>query len=477
MIPERLKTFLRRKTFLIICAISVLVIFPTYNKYWAPFDEGIVTVAGELVLRGEVPYRDFFVANYPPGQFYVLGLLYRIFGVTLETGRFYTVLVHVLIAMCVFLITRALTKKTIISLITWFISLTCLAPRLGALPFPIWPGMAFSLLAIYLFIRYIEEEKLRHLFYSALMIGAAIVFRHDIGAYAFGAIFMSLVIYPCAKDFGLEANKRPIWRIAVFISGSLVLPLLFLVYFFWKQAAQDLFASLVTFPAMHMQMKEVALTFPKPCFDFSMIFHQSLYFIKINQYYIPLLVYAFIALLLMGGFVKQRKLGKKETMLFSLAVFGLLSFNQVRVRTDPAHLLTSIYPAILLFGFILSESIFNNNMRKGRRYAFFVYAIILSFLFSLLVIKNLDKSFKNILRKPYKGSVVAAKFKRGTVYIPKEEKTDIANVVSFIKSFTASGEHIYVGNIAHWKDDFGGSTILYFLADRLPSTKQHNKEV
>lgn len=418
------------------------------NKYWAPYDEGIVTVAAEMILAGEIPYRDFFMAMYPPGQIYVLAALYKIFGISLATGRFYTVFVHVLIAMSIFGITRRLTKSNAISVIAWLISVTCLSMRLGTIPFSIWPGIALAIVALHLFIIYTKEEKFSYLVYSAIALGAGFLFRHDIALYAFLAVFISL--------FVLKAGRKNIFA---FSAGTIVIPLPVFIYLVSKDALPDLLEALVFFPLVHDKIG--SLPFPAPCFNLNMIFHQSLYFIKVNQYYIPLLVYAFSAFYLI---TVRRKPGKEKAMLLAVLLFGIFSFNQVRGRTDTAHLLTSIYPAVILFGVIL---------KKSRIFSFRVFAVFLSLLFFLLVVKNADKSFKNILRKPYLRRVLPVNFDRGTVYIPKEEARDIENVVSYIKAGTLPDERIYVGNMAHRRDDFGGSTILYFLAGRLPATKYY----
>jgi len=185
------------------------------------------------------------------------------------------------------------------------------------------------------------------------------------------------------------------------------------------------------------------------------------------------LIYLFITLFLMMKFIKKFKFGKSDIALFVLLIFGILTFNQARIRTDPAHLLTVIYPSVILFGFMLYKIIYFRKRSKFIRYSYNTYVIIIFFLFSLLVIKNIDKFIKNVFKKPYKKSILLAKFDRGAVYIPKEEKDDVVNTVAFLKDHTKSGERIYVGNTAHWKDDFGGSVILYTLCHRMPSTKYY----
>jgi hypothetical protein len=57
-------------------------------------DEGIATMGAWRVLRGEVPYRDFFAIETPL-SFYVVAPLYALFGVSFTVGRVVTQLLGV----------------------------------------------------------------------------------------------------------------------------------------------------------------------------------------------------------------------------------------------------------------------------------------------------------------------------------------------------------------------------------------------
>jgi len=43
------------------------------------YDEGLVLVGADRVLRGEMPYRDFWTL-YGPGSYYLLAGLFKLFG-------------------------------------------------------------------------------------------------------------------------------------------------------------------------------------------------------------------------------------------------------------------------------------------------------------------------------------------------------------------------------------------------------------
>jgi len=89
----------------------------------------------------------------------------------------------------------------------------------------------------------------------------------------------------------------------------------------------------------------------------------------------------------------------------------------------------------------------------------------------LLFIKNTDKYIKNVLTKPLKGDIMLLETKRGNVYVPKEEKEDVASLIKFIDANSSATDKIFMGFDSHKEISHGGEPMIYFLADRLPSTK------
>jgi len=460
---SKLFLFLERRTLLVLVILSLIYTLPSYNKYWAPCDEGIVTVAAQNILAGKIPYKDFFIIMYPPAQIYVLAVLFKFFSSPVIAARIYTVLISVGMSLLVFYMTRFLTKKNLFSAIAWFITLVSLAPRLGPIPAPIWPGVFFSLFTLYLYMLYLKDLKLNRMILTGIVAGIAILFRHDMGVFVSGAILITLVA-------GFLCRKNAFKDIIGFVGGILIAVLPCVAYLVYKSATKSMIDSLILFPFLYH--KKAFLPFPAPCFNLNMIFHGSLHFIKVNQYYIPVLIYAFTSFYIVTEFFKKH-FTKENFSILAILLFGIFSFSQVLMRTDPAHLLTVIAPSAVLFGFILWKAFSYKFSRKAGVFSWYVFSIFILVLFFLLSVKSMDKYFKNVFRKPYKKDIVATKFDVGTIYIPEDERESVVNTVNFIKENTKEGERIFLGNTAHWKDDFGGSIILYTLADRLPSTKYY----
>ncbi|MBI5144222.1 MAG: glycosyltransferase family 39 protein, partial [Candidatus Omnitrophica bacterium] len=414
------------------------------------------------LLAGEIPYKDFFIVMYPPGQIYILGAIFKLFASSLIAGRIYTVSISAVISMLVFFITRILTANPAVSIFSWLMVLTSLSPRLGAIPSPIWPGMLLGILSIYIFIRYLKNPKSSSIFIAGLAVGATILFRHDIGIFAALSILLPLLI---------EAlNKKSVKNIISFVSAISFVTIPWVAFFFSVSASKDIFNSLVAFTFIHE--KTAALPFPKPCFDLNMIFHGSLHFINVNQFYLPILVYGYTLIYLLArAFRHSWRIEAKGLSILSILSFGICTFNQVRIRADAAHLLTVLAPAMILSAFILHDAFSSGFKFKLKYIARYAASLVIATLLGLLLIKNVDKYIKNTYIKVYRNDIVKVRFERGTLYLPKEEAGDVLSTIKFIKENTGTGDRIYIGNMAHWKDDFGGSTILYFLADRLPSTK------
>jgi hypothetical protein len=83
---NRLKSWTQHKELLIGGALFIGVL-GFYSLSWFygltnghhHFQGGVSTVGAERVLAGDIPYRDFWTI-YAPGQFYLLALLFRLFG-------------------------------------------------------------------------------------------------------------------------------------------------------------------------------------------------------------------------------------------------------------------------------------------------------------------------------------------------------------------------------------------------------------
>ena len=71
----------------LIIAIGGFCYYMSYFNYGISFgDEGFLVDGAERVLRGQLPGSDFMA--YPPGRYFLLALIFKLFEVNLWVSRF-----------------------------------------------------------------------------------------------------------------------------------------------------------------------------------------------------------------------------------------------------------------------------------------------------------------------------------------------------------------------------------------------------
>jgi hypothetical protein len=144
-----------------------------------PNDEGLMLQAVERIVRGQVPYRDFWWF-YPPGQPYLLGGLRELAGPSLLTWRIVRVLADATVALLAFsLASRGAGPR--LSLAAWGAAILAMAYPSGPHPFPI--ALALVLGALLAFER---RPAL-----AGVLVGAAAAWRIEFAAFAALAILVA----------------------------------------------------------------------------------------------------------------------------------------------------------------------------------------------------------------------------------------------------------------------------------------------
>ena len=109
-------------------------------------DEGIVLQGAERILRGEVLYRDFF-SFLTPGSYYLLALLFKLFGNSLMVARTTLVLYGGVFTVFAYWMARRVCSRWAALLIAYLTLLTSLSWRFVVLHN--WDSTVWMCLAIY----------------------------------------------------------------------------------------------------------------------------------------------------------------------------------------------------------------------------------------------------------------------------------------------------------------------------------------
>lgn len=202
---------LRRWVPLVVVAVACLLPFPgLWRAPGAPMEEGFMLVFPELVLRGEVPNRDF-LHLYGPGALWVLAGAYELFGTTLGTERVVAFAQQLGVAFGVFVLLRPWGRGlaaggAVVAAVVILapIGLTALA-WVGAVALGLWALVA-GLAAggpvpsePHAAVRRQPAARPRLLVLAGLLAGAALLYRPDL-VLALGAAGTALFVGLAAAD-------------------------------------------------------------------------------------------------------------------------------------------------------------------------------------------------------------------------------------------------------------------------------------
>ena len=152
-----------------------------------PYDEGVILFGAARVLHGDVLHRDFY-ANYGPGQFYSLALLFEVFSPSILVERLWDAFTRALSPPLVFAILtgtglfggrRWIPATAAVAAVVWLASI-------GFPGYPVFPALAATLasvacLAPVLARRRSGPARRARLVAAGFLVGVATAFRYDVG--------------------------------------------------------------------------------------------------------------------------------------------------------------------------------------------------------------------------------------------------------------------------------------------------------
>lgn len=447
---------MKRVTIIVIFIISFLYALPAYNKFWFPFDEGITLVSADMINHGAIPYKDF-ITIYGPTQLYALAFLFRIFGPSTELAHLYVIAMHAIITTVIFYLAFRLSNNKRIALFVWLVGLSCFATRMGASASPMWPFMVSAVLSMLFFAWFLEKKAPSDIIVAAVFASIGFLGRFEMGLYLITCEVFIIVVY------GLFRHLLP------YILSVSVLPAVLLLYLISEGALGSLWQCLKI--PYETTIRFAQTNFPPPCLNPIQIFYGSLWFIQVNQHYIPVLAYLIVAVCLVYyGFKRSIDRTKAATLLF-ITLVGTAIFPYAYFGADVTHTMPVIFPALMLSGYILAEGMKAGTGSRAFKIFIRTSAILLAFLLVLLFIKNSDKYLKNAFVKPFKKDIVYMATPRGNSYVPKDEVRKFKDAMDFLNKNSIPGEKIFIGFDTHNDVFQGGEPMLYFISGHLPASK------
>lgn len=425
----------------ILIIITAIYYIPIMKSPLAPYDEAVILVGAERVMKGQVPYKDFLTV-YGPAQVYVLAALFKAFGVSVFVERIYDIIIKTCLSLVIFLLIRLLSSNKP-AIVGWVISLIWIEYSYFH-AYPVYPTALFTFICIYLLLLNAKQDRIYYAILGGVSIVLAILFRHDLGGLAALAVTFALLLQ---KLMGIQNSWK---HLISFISAGVIASVPVIVYFVLYSDISAIIDDLILFP---MEMIGIQQKLPYP---------------GLSRYNLPFYVFPSIPMVgVIFFFIMKKRIVDNSTAygILLLSFVGIVFMNQLWGRSDMIHLLPVALIAIVLSP-VLLHILSKLLSLSTRQYGVFIVLFILFFIITLS--KPINKKIQ-FLPNNYNIEVINPGIERAKYqFIPK----DYISAVTFIKENTSEDDYIYVGVKNHDQFVFNDS-IFYFLAERKCATKYH----
>ena len=475
---------------------------------------GANLVPAERVLKGEVPYRDFYKIQ-TPGILLLNAGLFKFLGTSLITSL-KGVLVFKVLAVCMVFIVARLVAPSMAALVSTLLTLVWLPPGGPFRPAPIQYEMPFVLAATYFTLRWLDSRKAVSIFAAGIAVGFVAVFKQNVGVYAAIALGLSVIFNTRALPLSLAEAKRlylDSWkesaRAHIAAAAGVGLPLVaLLVYLIGNHALGAALRVFVRGPGEHIQMKLTGYPLPKhaaliavsgalaliasaylarrwpklkTAITGCLLAGATLSALIVPQEAIDNSIFWFAPSLFMFALFVYFRASRNDESLYApgnrargvlliLLLFAAASYGEVFPRSVRGLLIGTMPPAFILLAFLLGRrrSTYRASDPAGAKHAgvfapphlnvvFVTLGLVLA-VFALRTILPHYFYFDSSRMLRLRANTELG-FDRGRgVYLPDKRAGETDSTVEFIRSRVEDGGYFF----AHALD----ATSYYFLSDR-----------
>jgi hypothetical protein len=406
----------------LIVAITGCCYYISYFDYGINMgDEGFFIYGATRVLHGQLPMSDFI--SYPPGSYFMLALLFKLFGPNLLVSRLMEMAFLLLNGLMVFYIGKRLMPKHM-ALIPSFV--------LIAFPGP-WHKVFFAfglLLPLVALLRFLEKRTTGRILAIGGAVGAALILKLECAFYSFSAILIILFWIHTCENGSIVIDRKAISGflrdMCLVCFGLIVMIILVVVYYNAKTSLAKLLYSL----------KETSIANAGAIGDF---FGRPSLFNAVTKFYIGglenfffflvLLLYLYVSVkVFVLLFVRKEK---GLTHLLSILLFGIFSWSYAYAVVNRTHLFQSGPIAYILFSYVMYTLL----QREGTKSK--VAVIVLVLLLGLYVLDSfkwgahfLSGSISRLYAIKKEGAAKVSTPK-GRIYLGKRESADLESLINF----------------------------------------------
>jgi hypothetical protein len=461
-----------------VIAITAVYAVPLLPFELNPYDEGLVALGAEQVLKGSIPNVDFYVP-YPPGVFTVLAALFALIGPSLLVERALAVFYVIACAGLGFLlVTRPRSAATarsggewVIAGLTATVAGVCMGVQWvtpvtgGALCLVLLSGLALR--------RALPSGHPASGLLVGALVGLSLLWRTDFGLCS---LMACVLVWSLRAGHAWDPSQRRVvarrWggAAAILIGAGLVAgPVFsmlvslggertFLSLFVWPYVSTD--QARLPWPRLIPQDIAQALAGRSP-------WEQAAAWLQTWPYYFPCAACAIGAWRL----CRWRALTPSEidTGLWLLCLTpGFLLYASG--RTDYIHLLPLLLISLLFTALCLGGALSERPSRRSWRRAGWLLGGMPLGLVTLAALVPGPLVHWAAKRATPERFVMEIPAPRGAgILAPYRYSRQYGEVLPYLQRFVPAGERLYSGT---WRHDLfmGNDVMLYFLAERDPGT-------
>lgn len=420
--------FLRKNlTNIILIALAILYYLVFINKGIVLYDEGYFAHIAERIVGGEVPYKDFFI-QFTPGYFYLLVLFYKLFGVSVLTGRVLTILICLGIAYLSLKLLDKFKIKFKLKLIAFLGVISFGFPLINNISLLAWPSVFLTLLSVIFFI----NKKYSFL---GIILSLLLFTKQNLGIYFFILTNVFIII---------TSSKEKLKNIFLINGSFLMLTLIWFSYFFLILNGLDKFFELLKFNSRYLSVYH----FSYPPLSF---IAQPTGIFKLLPYYTPI-IFGLIV-------IKEIFNKKKNIDILYLSTVSLVGFfGTVYPTSDLLH----VYP---FFGLLIISSVIFFEKIILSQLARSVVLVFIGFLIGIGFYLTLFKEYYRYQPRYLYQKTKLELPKAQNIYIDQPLALDLTTLNLFLLMNTKRNDYML---------SYPFSPMLYFIFDRKNPTRYAN---
>jgi 4-amino-4-deoxy-L-arabinose transferase-like glycosyltransferase len=215
---------------------SCIYLLPFYRYTTMFSDEGIFLQGAQRILEGQVLYRDFF-SLFTPGSYYVLAILFRIFGSSILVARAALIVYGGVFSVLSYLLARRVCSRSTAALGSCIVAITCLPYYFMVLNN--WDGTAWAYCALYFAVRSLESRQLLWPFLIGTFAAFTCLCEQPRGAGIVVGIGLGLVLLARNRDRQMSFNGGYLSALITGFSWPFVVTF---VYFGMQHSFQSMLA-------------------------------------------------------------------------------------------------------------------------------------------------------------------------------------------------------------------------------------------